>query len=105
MNHAESMNDEPLRVQYTNLDPQIQYKVRVVYGGDAPKKRIRLTTGDGLEIHPLMAKPWPVRPVEFDVPQEATATGGLTLQWTREAGLGDNGRGCQVSEVWLIRAR
>jgi hypothetical protein len=45
----------------------------------------------------------PVRPLEFDVPGEATATGELTLSWSREPGLGGNGRGCQVSEVWLIR--
>jgi len=25
------------------------------------------------------------------------------LQWHREPGRGDNGRGCQVSEVWLIK--
>jgi hypothetical protein len=41
--------------------------------------------------------------VEFDLPLAATAKGELTLVWTREPGLGDNGRGCQVSEVWLIR--
>ena len=96
------MNDAPLRVRYVGLNPATAYKVRLVYGGDAPKKRIRLATGQGMEIHPLMSKPWPVRPVEFDVPPRATAGGDLTLQWTREPGLGDNGRGCQVSEVWLI---
>jgi len=26
------------------------------------------------------------------------------LAWYREPGLGRNGRGCQVSEAWLIRA-
>ena len=56
-----------------------------------------------LEVHPLMVKPVPVAPVEFDIPQAATAAGVLDLSWTREPGLGGNGRGCQVSEVWLIR--
>jgi len=32
-----------------------------------------------------------------------TAGGQLELRWSREPGLGGNGRGCQVSEVWLIR--
>ncbi len=105
LNHGESMNDAPLRVHYDGLDPHARYKVRVVYAGDSPKKKIRLVTGAGLEIHPMMAKPWPVRPVEFDVPAQATTGGELTLQWSREPGLGDNGRGCQVSEVWLIRSK
>jgi hypothetical protein len=103
LNHAESMNDSPLSVHYDGLDSTVRYKVRIVYAGDAPKKKIRLATGGGIEIHPLMAKPWPIRPVEFDLPLAATAKGELTLVWTREPGLGDNGRGCQVSEVWLIR--
>ena len=29
--------------------------------------------------------------------------GELTLTWEREKGLGGNGRGCQVSELWLTR--
>jgi hypothetical protein len=41
--------------------------------------------------------------VEFDIPQQATATGTLTLEWTRTPGLGGNGRGTAVSEVWLIK--
>jgi hypothetical protein len=50
-----------------------------------------------------MLKPQPVRPIEFDVPRAATAQGELNLAWYREAGLGGNGRGCQVAEVWLIK--
>jgi hypothetical protein len=50
-----------------------------------------------------MTKPSPIQPLEFDLPTEATANGELTLTWTREPGLGGNGRGCQVAEVWLIR--
>ena len=30
-----------------------------------------------------------------------TSSGELRLTWTREAGLGGNGRGCQVAEVML----
>jgi len=97
------MNDAPLQLRYTHLDPNAHYKVRVVYGGDSPKKKIRLTAGDGLEVHPLMPKPWPIQPIEFDIPAKATAGGELTLTWQREPGLGGNGRGCQVSEVWLIK--
>jgi hypothetical protein len=45
------------------------------------------------------------RPVEFDIPAEATQGGELRLTWSRPAGLGGNGRGVQVAEVWLIRAK
>ena len=104
LNHAESMNDAPLTVAYAGLDPTAHYKLRVVYGGDSPKRKIRLVVNDNIEIHPLMTKPWPVRPVEFELPSAATARGTLRVHWTREPGLGGNGRGCQVSEVWLLRA-
>jgi hypothetical protein len=41
--------------------------------------------------------------VEFDIPPQATATGTMTLEWTRTPGLGGNGRGTAVSEVWLMK--
>jgi hypothetical protein len=103
LNHAESMNDEPLLFRYTHLDSSAQYRLRVVYGGDSPKRRIRLASANGIEIHPFLTKPRPIRPVEFDVPPGAIVRGELVLNWFREPGLGGNGRGCQVSEIWLIR--
>jgi len=103
--YAESLYDEPLQMRYTGLDPGAQYRIRVVYAGDSPGRKIRLmASGTGhaeIEIHPLMLKPQPVRPIEFDIPRAATAQGELDLSWYREAGLGGNGRGCQVAEVWL----
>src|ERR1039458_1666304 len=36
-------------------------------------------------------------------PRRTKAQGTLDLAWYREAGLGGNGRGCQVAEVWLIK--
>jgi hypothetical protein len=103
LDHAESLNDQPLRMRYPNLDPGARYKVRVSYVGDAPKRLIRLMADGQFEIHPLLKKEFPYRPVEFDIPAEATRDGLLELSWHREPGLGGNGRGCQVSEVWLIR--
>lgn len=100
---AQSLYDAPLTMQYEGLDRSARYRVRVVYGGDNFRVRVRLEA-DGGEVHPLIAKPNPPRAVEFDVPAGATADGALTLRWTREPGLGGNGRGCQVAEVWLIRA-
>jgi hypothetical protein len=103
MDHAETLYDTPLRLRYTGLDPHARYRVRVVYAGDAPNRKIRLVANDGVEVHPLIAKPSPFRPVEFALPPAATATGELNLSWLGEPGLGGNGRGCQVSEVWLLK--
>ena len=100
---AESLYDAPLRMRYAGLDPEAQYRIRVVYSGDARRIRIRLVANGQYEIHPLLQRPWPPQPLEFDIPHAATAGGQLELAWTREPGLGGNGRGCQVSEVWLMR--
>lgn len=103
LDHAESLVDAPLTMRYDGLDPQARYKLRVVYAGDALERPIRCEAAPDLEIHPLIAKPSPIAPVEFDIPAAATQSGQLTLRWYRKPGLGDNGRGCQVSEAWLIR--
>jgi len=100
---AETLGDTSLKVQYRDLDRSAEYKIRVVYGGDSPNARIRLVANGSIEIHPLIKKPAPVAPVEFDIPQEATRNGQLLLTWNRDPALGGNGRGCQVSEIWLIR--
>jgi hypothetical protein len=62
---------------------------------------VRLTAGDGHEVHGFLARPF--EPVEFDVPAAATAGGRLTLTWTPEPGIGGPGRGCQVCEVWVLK--
>ncbi len=100
---AESLFDEPLKMHYSDLDPEVQYRLRVVYSGDARRIQIRLVAARNYEIHPFMTRPWPPRPLEFDIPRDAIKNGQLDVAWTREQGLGGNGRGCQVSEVWIIR--
>jgi len=103
VDHAESLYDTPLRMRYTNLDPTARYKLRILYGGDNPKRKIRLVANETTEIHPYITRPVPFKPVEFALPQRVTAGGELNLSWFGEIGLGGNGRGCQVSEVWLIK--
>jgi hypothetical protein len=56
-----------------------------------------------IEVHPFISKPQPVQPVEFDIPQEATSIGELTLTWQANPERGGPGRGCQIAEVWLIK--
>jgi hypothetical protein len=98
--YAETHYETPLRAKYDGLDPAAAYRVRVVYAGQEGRK-VRLTAGDGLEVHGPLAKPF--EPVEFDIPAAATAGGKLTLTWTPEPGAGGPGRGCQVCELWLLK--
>ena len=99
---AESLYDAPLEMRYSDLDTGARYRIRVVYSGD-PDTKIRLDCNGNYQLHALIPKPWPPRPLEFDVPTEASRTGKLTLTWHGEVGRGGNGRGCQVAEVWLIK--
>lgn len=101
--HAEALLESPLRLYYDGLDSKAEYKMRLVYGGDAPRKKIRCVANETIEVHPMIAKKVPYGPVEFDIPPAATRGGELNLSWYREPDLGDNGRGCQVSEIWLIK--
>jgi len=105
MTHAEAFYDGALEMRYAGLDPDAQYRVRIVYAGDmySQSPRVRLTADGKHEVHGLMAKPQPVAPVEFTLPREATADGALTLSWQAQPGIGGSGRGCQVAEVWLIK--
>jgi len=103
MDHAESLYDTPLRMRYTGLDPAARYKLRVVYGGDNPRRQIRLVANNAIEVHPYLRRPVPFQPLEFVLTPATTAQGELVLSWYGEPGLGGNGRHCQVSEVWLIK--
>jgi hypothetical protein len=103
MDHAEVLYDGRLQMLYTDLDPKARYKLRVLYAGDSPKRKIRLVANDTIEVHPYIAKPWPFKLLEFPLAPEATQSGKLKLIWLGEPGLGGNGRSCQVSEVWLMK--
>jgi hypothetical protein len=65
--------------------------------------RVRLEANEGIEVHPYILKAQPRRPMEFEVPHEATWEGHLTLRWYREPGHGGSGTGCDISEIWLIK--
>ena len=112
---AGSLYDAPLTMQYRNLDRRTQYRVRVVYMGR--RFKIRLMANDTVQVHPYIGGISPEElhllrtgklheqlpaPQEFSIPPEATANGELKLSWTREPGLGGNGTGCNVAEVWLV---
>lgn len=103
LTYGETRYDAPLRLHYDGLDVNAQYTVRVVYAGDNMDAKMRLAANEQIEIHPYIAKEQPIRPVEFDLPQEATLSGSLTLSWTQQPGSRGGGRGCQVAEIWLMR--
>jgi hypothetical protein len=105
---AGSLYDAPITMQYRNLDPKVQYQVRVVYMGR--RFKIGLMANDTIQVHPYIGGITPGEssrlqlpaPQEFPIPQQATANGELKLSWSREPGLGGSGTGCSVAEVWLI---
>jgi hypothetical protein len=101
MDHAESLYDTPLHMQYLDLDKTTRYKLRVLYGGDN-RRKIRLVANNTTEIHPHMERPLPYKILEFEIPKQLTATGQLHLTFEPEPSLGGNGRNTQVSEVWLL---
>ncbi len=107
---AGSLYDVPVTMQYSNLDRQTQYRVRVV--SSIGRVKLRLMANDKVEVHPYIGGRPPgerhqmgiqaLAPREYAIPREATANGELKLSWTREPGLGGSGTGCTVAEVWLI---
>jgi hypothetical protein len=99
---AETLYDQPLTMEYTGLEKDAQYRLRVVHSGDSPGVKLRLIANDTLVIHPYILRAWPPAPQEFAIPREATTHGSLKLAWNREPGMGGSGVGCQVAEVWLL---
>ena len=101
---AESFYDTPVQLHYTGLDRAAQYRVRIIYGGEPSATRIlSVTAGGTYVLQPGHRIEDLTAPVEFDVPRELTFKGELTLSWSKPPGMGGNGRGCQVAEVWLLR--
>jgi hypothetical protein len=101
--HAGTIFGEPLRMHYDGLDKAAAYKLRVIYGPDMFLVKIGLTANGTVEIHPPLLRPRDMSPLEFELPHDLTRTGTLDLSWLAEPERGGNGRGCQVSEVWLIK--
>jgi hypothetical protein len=101
--HAATIFGQPLRMRYQGLDRDATYRLRVIYAGDMFQVKIALKADDSIDVHPPLFKPRDMKPLEFDLPAEATRDGALTLTWLAEPERGGNGRGCQVAEVWLIK--
>jgi hypothetical protein len=90
-------------MRYAHLDPNSRYRIRVVYSGEDSIYDFRLVANGAHEVHGWMKLPNPVKPVEFDIPAAASASGTLNLEFQRRPGAGGAGRAVQVGEVWLLR--
>jgi hypothetical protein len=109
--HVDGLYETPVTMRYSGLDPKAHYKLRIVYAGDNFEAKVRLVAVPGssgqhsndVEIHPFQQKPYPVAPVEYEIPAEAISSGELTLTWMSNPDRGGPGRGCQIAEVWLIK--
>jgi hypothetical protein len=99
---AQTLREQPMEMLYRDLDRMARYKVRVMYANETSGS-IRLVADRQFEVHPMQPKTNQVKPLEFEIPRDATKDGELRLTWTRPSGLGGNGRGVQVAEVWLVR--
>lgn len=100
---TEGLYDSPVKLHYEGLDPKGRYRVRVVYAGDNPRPKLRMVADESYPIHDWLQRPVPFKPLEFDVPAEATADGTLNLSVFREPATGGAGRGNAVAEVWLLK--
>jgi hypothetical protein len=100
---TEGLYDSPVRLHYENLDSKGRYRIRVVYAGDSTRPKLRMVANERFEVHGWLARPVPFKPLEFDIPTEATAGGILNLSVFREPATGGAGRGNAVAEVWLMK--
>jgi hypothetical protein len=101
--YAGARHGTPLTMHYDHLDSEARYKIRVVYVGFPNGPKCKLVANSAIEVHPYLAQPVPMRPLEFDIPAEATRTGELTLQWTLEPGAGSFSASVAVAEIFLMR--
>src|SRR5204863_8017210 len=96
--HAETLYGNTLKLRYTGLDTTARYKVRFTQSGDGTPRATRLVANGNVEVHPTRKKDPEVKPMEFDIPAEATARGTLTLEWQPDPAESGNGRFVQVAE-------
>ncbi len=101
MNQINSLYFTPLVMEYTELDPNATYMLRVAYTGRF-RSKMKLEA-NGILIHDFirMGK----QPIfEFQLPKEVTQSGKITFTWNcAQNDKGEGERGSQVSEVWLMK--
>ena len=105
LTYAEALYEQPLTMRYEKLNRHRHYRLHVVYAGEDYAVPLRLVANDSLGLQPFTQRKTNPQEVEYDLPAKATASGTLTLEWTRPAGIGGGGRGRQIAEVLLLPRR
>jgi len=96
---ADGLEDSPLLMRYTGLDPKATYVLRAVYC--TPSNPMQQIYFDGVPFgEPQPSDSRNPRMHEFEVPRSATADGKLEVAWRRTSG-----RWVAVSEVWLLKKK
>ena len=93
----------PLVMEYTDLDPNGTYKLKVAYTGRF-RSKMKLEA-NGILIHDFIRMG--TQPIfEFKLPREVTKSGKVTFTWNcAQNDKGEGERGSQVAEVWLSREK
>ena len=124
--------NQPLVLTYADLDPNVQYRVRVVYsyqGWSAYPLQSLWAVGadnttamlhdDQVPLSPPTLRPFssrsvtrdvqpapqPLGPQEWDVPKKTTATGQVSIRCVQSINNGGSSRGCLISEVNDVQQR
>jgi len=103
-----TLYNNPLLINYEQLDPYSNYTLKVTYTGHWAKK-IRLEANDGYLIHDYIEVGGKSKPgawgtghqFEFNLPGEILEDGKLELKWVPYEG----DRGVDVAELSLIRQK
>ena len=112
-----SFYDSPLILDYTDLEPQANYTLDVVFiaslqdwhagpGISTTKTKAQPVQllANGVVLKDYFMPPAPMQKLAIQVPASATATGKLRIECHQHKGLGGTGRTCNIAEVWLRRS-
>jgi hypothetical protein len=91
-----TLYEEPLNIQYKNLDPKSSYQIRLAYTGRL-RSNIKLTANGYLVHDYKLTGDQPI--YTFDIPKAALSTGDVTFTFLCPEGE----QGAQVSEIWIMK--
>lgn len=91
--------DNPLIMQWNDLDRSAKYEIKVVYNGPFDIK-LKCSTDDGLIVHDFIEKNGG-NALTFQIPEVSTKDGTLKLNWVQDTT--NIMRGVSLSEIWLIK--
>jgi len=96
MNQITTLYDQPLVIEYDNLNPSESYTIRIAYTGRF-RTHLKMMADDIIIHDYIITGGQPLH--EFAIPHEALKDGKVTFTWT----CGEAERGSQVSEIWIIK--